>query len=63
MAERGEKPEEEVGVVVDCILVDYRGDPESRARGARAILAWAAEHPDEWDELRARCQRRHEVLA
>ncbi|HOB17623.1 MAG TPA: hypothetical protein PKK74_02855 [Candidatus Methanoculleus thermohydrogenotrophicum] len=62
MAGSSKNPEEEVGVVVDCILVDYQGDPESRDRVAQAILAWAAEHPDEWDELRARCQRRHAAL-
>ncbi|NLM29841.1 MAG: hypothetical protein GX216_05355 [Methanomicrobiales archaeon] len=62
MTENGELPEEEIGMVVDCILIDYRGDLESRARVARTILAWAAEHPDEWDELWARCQQRHEAL-
>lgn len=62
MAESGENPEEQVGMVVDCILVGYRGDPASRDRVAQAILAWAAEHPDEWDELWARCRQRHEVL-
>ncbi|NLZ29891.1 MAG: hypothetical protein GX885_03965, partial [Methanomicrobiales archaeon] len=56
MVEDGERPEEEVGAIVDCILVNYQGDSESRDRVAQAILAWAAEHPDEWDELRARCQ-------
>ncbi|NLZ30424.1 MAG: hypothetical protein GX885_06750 [Methanomicrobiales archaeon] len=63
MVEDGERPEEEVGAIVDCILVNYQGDSESRDRVAQAILAWAAEHPDEWDELRARCQRRHAALA
>ena len=62
MTESGELPEEEIGMVVDCILIDYRGDLESRARVARTILVWAAEHPDEWDELWARCQQRHEAL-
>ena len=59
MAEDGEKPEKEVGAVVDCILVNYPGGSESRDKVVRAILAWAAEYPDEWDELRARCQQRH----
>jgi len=27
------------------------------------IQEWAEEHPDEWEELQARCQRRHEALA
>lgn len=49
-------------MVVDCILVDYPGDPESRGRIAQAVLVWAKEHPDEWDELQARCRQRHEVL-
>lgn len=62
MAESSENPEDQVGVVVDCILIDYQGDPESRDRVAQAILAWAEEHPDEWDELRARCRRRNEAL-
>ncbi|MBP7410326.1 hypothetical protein [Methanoculleus sp. 10] len=62
MTGNDEDPEERIGVVVDCILVDYRGDPESRGRIAQAVLAWAEEHPDEWDELQARCRQRHEVL-
>ncbi len=31
MAENSQHPEEQIEVVVDCILVNYRGDPESRA--------------------------------
>jgi len=56
-------PEEQLEAVVDCVLVNYRGDPESRERLVHVILAWAEEHPDEWDELQARCQQRHEALA
>ncbi|NLA38622.1 MAG: hypothetical protein GX882_04410 [Methanomicrobiales archaeon] len=63
MAEMSEDLEGRIGAVVDCILVDCQGDPESRALVARAILVWAAEHPDEWDELRTLCQRRHEAFA
>ncbi|MDN5340203.1 MAG: hypothetical protein PWQ30_1312 [Euryarchaeota archaeon] len=63
MAEVVQHREEEIEVVVDCILVNYRGDSESRGRIVHAILAWAQEHPDEWNELQERCQRRHEVLA
>jgi len=63
MVEVGQHQEEQIEVVVDCILVNYRGDPESRGRVIHAILEWAEEHPDEWDELQARCQQRHEVLA
>ncbi len=63
MAEDSQHPEEKIEVVVDCILVNYRGDPESRGRIVHAILEWAQEHPDEWDELQARCRQRHEALA
>ena len=63
MMTNNENPEEKIDVVVDCILVNYRGDPEWRGRIVHAILEWAEEHPDEWDELQARCQQRHEVLA
>jgi len=63
MAKDGGHPEGQIGVVVDCVLVDYRGDPESRDRVTHVIQEWAEEHPDEWEELQARCQRRHEALA
>jgi hypothetical protein len=59
----GQRQEEQVEVVVDCILVNYRGDPESRGRVVHALLEWAEEHPDEWSELQARCQQRPEALA
>lgn len=61
MITNNENPEQ-IDVVVDCILVNYRGDPEWRGRIVHAILEWAEEHPDEWDELQARCQQRHEAL-
>lgn len=54
---------DQIEVVVNCVLVDYRGDFESRDRVIHAIIEWAEEHPDEWDELQARCQQRHEILA
>ena len=54
---------DQIEVVVNCVLVDYRGDSESRDRVIHAIIEWAEEHPDEWDELQARCQQRHEILA
>lgn len=63
MVDNDEKSEEDVEAVVDCILVGYQGAPESWDRIAQVILAWAEEHPDEWDELRARCQQRHAVFA
>lgn len=63
MAENDKNPEKQIGVVVDCILIDYRGDPESRDRVVQAVLEWAEDHPDEWDELQARCRQRHEALA
>lgn len=63
MMENGLHPEEQIEVVVECVLVNYRGDSESRDRVVHAILEWAEEHPDEWEQLQARCQRRHEVLA
>ena len=63
MMENNENPKEQIEVVVDCILVNYRGDPEWRGQIVHAILEWAEEHPDEWDELQARCQQRHEALA
>ncbi|WP_054847329.1 hypothetical protein [Methanoculleus chikugoensis] len=65
MAEVVQHQEEQIEVVVDCILVNYRGG-DSESRGGRivhAILEWAEEHPDEWNELQERCQQRHEVLA
>ncbi|WP_292517562.1 hypothetical protein [Methanoculleus sp.] len=62
MAGDGQYPEEQIEVVVDCVLVDYRGDSESRERVIHALLEWAEEHPDEWDELQARCQQRQEAL-
>ncbi|MDD3932783.1 hypothetical protein [Methanoculleus sp. UBA303] len=63
MADDSRHPEEQIGVVVDRVLVNYRGDPESRDRVAHVIQEWAEEHPDEWEELQIRCQRRHEALA
>ena len=54
---------DQIEVVVNCVLVDYRGDSESRDRVIHAIIEWAEEHPDEWDDLQARCQQRHEILA
>jgi len=63
MAENDKNPEKQIGVVVDCILIDYRGDPESRDRVVQAVLELAGDHPDEWDELQARCRQRHEALA
>lgn len=54
---------EQLEVVVDCVLVYFAGDPESRERVVHAILAWAEEHPDEWDAFQARCQQRHEAPA
>ncbi len=62
MRENDDDPGERIGVVVDCILVGYPGDPEARGRIAQAVLVWAKEHPDEWDELQARCRHRHEVF-
>ncbi|MDD2473186.1 MAG: hypothetical protein PHR49_04270 [Methanoculleus sp.] len=49
--------------MVDCILVNYRGDARSRDRVIDAILEWAEEHPDEWEQFQARCRQRHEALA
>ena len=63
MAENSQHPEEQIEVVVNCILVNYRGDSEPRGRIVHAILEWAEEHPDEWNKLQERCQQRHEVLA
>ena len=53
---------DQIEVVVNCVLVDYRGDSESRDRVIHAIIEWAEEHPDEWDEPQARRQQRHEIL-
>ena len=63
MMAKNENPEEQLEVVVECVLVNSPGDPESRERVVHAILAWAEEYPDEWDALQARCQQRHEALA
>ncbi len=57
-----QNPEEQIKVVVDCVLVNYRGGPESRDRVVHAILEWAEEHPDEWEQLQVRCQQRYEAL-
>ncbi|MDV2482654.1 hypothetical protein F8E02_11695 [Methanoculleus sp. Wushi-C6] len=63
MMENGLHPKEQIEVVVECVLVNYRGDSESRNLVVHAILEWAEEHPDEWEQLQARCQRRQEMLA
>ncbi|MCT8337304.1 hypothetical protein FKB36_07300 [Methanoculleus sp. Afa-1] len=63
MTEVRQHQEGEVEVVVNCVLVDYRGDSESRGRIVHAILEWAEEHPEEWNELQERCQQRHAVPA
>ncbi|WP_342686212.1 MULTISPECIES: hypothetical protein [unclassified Methanoculleus] len=63
MAEKGQYSENQVEAVVDCILVNYRGDARSRDRVIDAILEWAEEHPDEWEQFQARCRQRHEALA
>ncbi len=63
MTEVAQHQEEEIEVVVNCVLVNYRGDSESRGRIVHAILEWAEEHPDEWNELQERCQQRYEVPA
>ncbi len=63
MTENDLYPEEQIEVVVACVLVDYGGDSESRDRVVHAILEWAEEHPEEWEQLQERCQQRHEALA
>lgn len=62
MVEVRQHQEDEIDVVVDCILVNYPGDPGSRGRIIHAILEWAEEHPDEWNKLQERCQQHHGAL-
>lgn len=63
MTDDGLHLQERIEVVVDCVLVTYPGDSKSRDRIIHAILQWAEEHPDEWEQLQERCQRRNEALA
>lgn len=54
--------QDRIEVVVDCVLVNYPEGSESRNRIVHAILQWAEEHPDEWEQFQERCQRRIEAL-